>query len=353
VIAAVAVSVGLAAGPAFAGDAVMWGEEARNGAVRVMMGAPRREPLLVHRVPPATARKTERGFSGTASVFAASAERFGAIVSTSTVTFEESDSISVASTNAAVSGRFGHATEILSGSIPLRGDQGCSGQPVYEHPEAVDVDGDRVAIGLFSDECTADNGPWDDIVVVVADGARTEIRAGIQGFIRDVALAGRYVAWVREGEQDEIVVHDLAAGAPVLRVTEDEAAARGFDEVALQDDGTVVFMSSNRSFRRLLWASPATPGVRQLARGFDFRDLALAGGRVLYERVVAPRRFTGELLMRPLSGEPRRLAFFPERRRRVGDLDLTATHATWAVQPTGRGYEPRPTGPARIIVRAL
>jgi hypothetical protein len=350
----VAVSLGFAVGPAFAGDAVMWGEEAPNGAVRVQLGAPGREPVLVHRVRPATARKTERGFSGFPSVFAASPERFAAIVHTSTVTFEDSDSISTSSTNAAISGRFGGGAEVLSGAISRRGDEGCKGRTLYEHPEVVDVDGHRVAIGQFAYECDRDDATWEATVVVVAGGARTTIAAGTQASIRDVALAGRYVAWLRDDAEDELVVHDLEAGAAVLRVTQDDVAARGFDELALQEDGTVAFLVSNRSFRRVMWASPATPGVRQLAGGFEFRDLALAGGRALYERVVHPRRFTGELLLRPLTGEPpRRLAFFPERRRRVGDLDLTATRATWAEQPTERGYEPRATGPARIFVRDL
>ena len=52
-------------------------------------------------------------------------------------------------------------------------------------------------------------------------------------------------------------------------------------------------------------------------------------------------------------GPARRLAHFPERRRRVGDVDLDATRATWAVQPTRRGYEGTPRGPARIVVRSL
>lgn len=345
-VAAVAVTATLAVGPAFAGESVMWGEEARNGAVRVM-----KDGVLVHRVPPATARKTERGFSGTPSVFAASAERFAAIVNTGTVTFEESDSFSTAFTNAVVSGRFGQPVEVLSGSIPRRGDQGCDGQPVYEHPSAVDVDGDRVAIGLFSDECTAENGPWDDSVVVIAADARTTLPAGQQGFVRDVALAGRYVAWVNDRSGlGELVVRDLETGADVVRLTAEDLGTRGFDEVALQDDGTVAFRYFNRSFQRIAWAAPGTPGARVLVRG-EFEGLALAGGRLLYER---KRRFTGKLLLRSLSdGSVRRLASFPERRRRVGHTDLDATRATWATQPMRRGYEERPRGPARIVVRDL
>jgi hypothetical protein len=40
-------------------------------------------------------------------------------------------------------------------------------------------------------------------------------------------------------------------------------------------------------------------------------------------------------------------------RRRVGHLDLDATRATWATRPMRRGYEERPRGPARIVVRSL
>jgi hypothetical protein len=349
VIAAVAaVTAGLAVGPAFAGDAVMWGEEAPNGAVRVL-----KDGDLVHRVRPATARETERHFGGTTQVFAASEERFAAIVSTSTVVFEESDSFTSANSDGLISRRFDGPAELLGGSIPRRGDQGCRGRTAYEQPDAVDVDGDRVAFGMFSDECRTDNGPWDDSVVLVAGGARTTIATGQQGLIRDVALAGRYVAWIRESRTEdayEVVVRDLEAGADVVRLTSDDLVTRGIDEIALQDDGKVAFKYVNRNFQRIGWAAPGTPGARLLARGDEFEGLALAGDRVLYER---KRRFEGDLVLRALSGGTRRLAHFPERHRRVGDLDLDATRATWARQPTRRGYEPRPRGPARIVVREL
>jgi len=49
--------------------------------------------------------------------------------------------------------------------------------------------------------------------------------------------------------------------------------------------------------------------------------------------------------------EPR--AFTP-RRRRVGDLDLSADRAVWAVQETrGADYDAKPSGPARIASRPL
>ena len=140
----------------------------------------------------------------------------------------------------------------------------------------------------------------------------------------------------------------------MIRLTVDDLATRRFDELALQDDGTVAFVYSNRNFSRIAWATPGTPGARVVDRG-RFEDLALADGRVLYERDgLASGASRGELLLRPLAGEPpRRAGLLPERRRRVGHLDLDATRATWAAQPMRRGYEERPRGPARIVVRGL
>ena len=348
---ATAVALGLTVGPAFAGESVMWGEERPNGATRFVLDLPDREPLLVHRIAPPTARDTERGFRSTPGSFAASADRFAAVVVTSTWFQEDFDSASVAVTSAAVSGRFTAPVEVVSGAVPARGDESCAGgRPAYQYVDAVALDGERLAVGQFEDECTEDNGPWTDTVKVYDGGAVTTVHSGEQGMIRDVALAGRFVAWVRDAEEDELVVHDVEAGAAVLRLTQDDLAARGLDELALQDDGTVAFLFSNRNFQRLAWAAPGTPGARTLARG-EFRGLALDGGRVLYERV---RRFTGELLLRSLGGgPPRRLASFSQRRRRVGDLDLAGTRAAWATHPTKRGYDPPATGPARVVVRDL
>ena len=91
-------------GPAFAGDAIVWGEETGRGASLVMQAVPGRDPVLVHRVPPETARKSERSFSDMHSAFATSASGFGALVTTATVVFEESDPVSTATTEAAGGG---------------------------------------------------------------------------------------------------------------------------------------------------------------------------------------------------------------------------------------------------------
>jgi hypothetical protein len=365
IVAAIALTLGLAApaaadtvahrtpavGPALAGDLVAWGEEAHNGAVRVVVGAPGREPMLAYRVAPATARRTERGFQRTAAAFAASATGFAAVVHTATVTHEEFDNVSTAIANAAVGGPFRGPPALLSGSIPRRADGRCRGE--LQHPQAVDIDGDNIAVGDFASTCGS-GAPWQARVVLSGPGVHATLETGTGGFMRDVAIAGRYLGWVHSGDRDELVVRNLDTGDTVLRLTARDLHATHIDELALQADGTVAISYGGLTGQRLGWSAPGLPGVRLLDRRNGPRGLALAAGRVLYERVVSERRFTGELVLRPLAGGPeRRLARFPERRRRVGDLDLDATRATWADQPTRRGYDPVARGTARIVVRTL
>jgi hypothetical protein len=343
-------------GPKLAGDVVAWGEEGRSGAVRIMTAAPRRAPALVHRIAPSTARRTTRGFMGVPATFAASPTALAALTTTATVTHAESDSVSTAHTIAAIGGPLTGSIGVLSGCIPARGDRGCGSS--CGHPDGVAVDGDRIAVAESGWPCDApeQGRAW---ISVHGPAGTTTIPAGsgVPGrYVRDLRLAGRYLAWIHWGEVHELVVYDLEAGAAVVRLTQRELGARSIDELALQPDGTVAFVHGGRRDRRgvrLGWTAPGRD-VRVLDRHAGYRDIAIAGGRVVYERVLSELGFRGELVVRSLAGGPaRRLAFFPERRRRVGDLDFDGTRATWAVQPTRRGYDPPPRGPARIVVRSL
>jgi hypothetical protein len=336
-----------AVGPALAGDVVVWGEEAHTGAVRVVARAPGRAPWLIHRIAPPTAAETERGFGGVPATFAASATTFAALAHTATVTLRESDSVSTAYTNAVVGGPLRGPVRVLAGCIPARGDHGCG--DACGGPTGVDVDGDRIAVLASSGPCKQREG-WRDSIAV--DG-RT-VAAGPPHSVLEMALAGRYLAWFPH--DGELVVHDLTAREDVLRLRARDVGARGFDELALQPDGVVAFTTYRRRGpgHRLLWTAPGRPGVRLVDRRAAYRDIALSGGRILYERLLSERRFTAELILRPLAGGgERKLAHFPERRRRIGDLDLDATRATWADRPVRRGYEAVPRGPGRIIVRRL
>jgi hypothetical protein len=343
-------------GPAFAGELVAWGEETRSGAALVLTGAPGRSPQLIHRIPPATARDTTRGFMGYSSSFGASATAFAALTFTATTTSESVDSVSTAYTIAAIGGPLAGPARTFAGCRPERGDEGCG--DVCDEISGIDVDGDRIALARAPGPCGGD-APRPPVVTVHQGDRAVTIPAGGDGELRHVRIAGRHVAWIRSGRRggQQLVVHDLELGAAVTRIRSRALGARYIDDAALQDDGTVALTFGGLANRRgitLGVATAGTPGVRVLDRHADNRGVAVAAGRVLYERVVSEMHFRGALMLRSLGGGPaRRLARFPERRRRVGGLDLDATRATWAARPFRRGYDPRPRGPARIVVRDL
>jgi hypothetical protein len=338
-------------GPALAGDVVVWGEEGRTGAVRVMSGAPGREPRLVHRIAPATAPRTERQLGEVASSFGASSTTFAALAFTTTVIQESHDTVTSSSTNVLVGGPLRGPARILGGCLPARGGMGC--KDACGSPDGVDVDGERIAVIETGRPC----GRLEEFrTSVKVDGVT--VATAPPNAVGVVELAGRYVAWfgLDESFDDELVVRDLETGSDALRLTAAAVGVRGFDELALQPDGTVAFTGGLRRGpgQRLFWTAPGRPGVRLLDRRAGHGDIALSGRRILYERLLSERRFTGELILRPLAGgRERKLAHFPERRRRVGDLDLDAARATWADRPTRRGYDPLPRGPGRVVIRGL
>jgi hypothetical protein len=330
-LAAAVVTLGVAAGPVLAGDAVMWGENARNGAVRVMLARPGAEPVLVHRVRPTTASRTRRRVID----LKASAQRFTAFLMTSTWTHRKGERPSVAIAYAALDAPFGGPAALIAGSLPERVGDSCEGEDVDRYIDGLDVDGDRVALAEVAFSCP--RGPFVNTVTVHAGGATTALPVETDGGIEDVALAGRFVAWVTFGSgRRELTVYDLAAGTTVLRVR-----SPVIDEIELQDDGTVAMVYRGG----LGWARPGTPGIRRLDRRPGFA-IALSGGRVLYERITSAVPWRSTLRLRALAGgASRRLDSFTDRRPRVRGLDLDADRATWAVRPRGR--------PARIIVREL
>jgi hypothetical protein len=281
VIRTAAVVSMLVAGPTFAGDSVVWGEKARSGALRVM-----HDGELIHRVPPAKGLRLEE--------LEASSERFAMLA----VRWKRTDG----------GGAVGTPLRPVGG--PLKGPA----EPLRERcAESLAVDGDRIVMGS-------------------ACGIAIHSPAGVTkldvGDVHDVALAGRYLAWTG----DDVVVHDLVAGADVLRIGARELRAGLLDEVAVQPDGIVAFTYGGQEGHQVAWAAPGTPGVVGLDAAPRVDDLRMAGGRVLYERRrgVTERRRT--LLLRTLSdGTARRLARFDQRRRRRGDLDLEPGRAAWAV----------------------
>ena len=331
-----------AVGPAIAGAQTVWGEERHEG-VRVMIGRRGAQPRALYRLPDSSSRKTQRNFLHTPWALSASPTHVAAIVHTGTITSEGSDFVGTTVTSAAVGGRFA-APAILSGSTPRRGDAPCRSDSTS--PTAVAVDGARIAVVEEYGSCEAGERV---ARVAVHDGDAVQSVPVPPYVVTQLRLAGRYAAWVEENRDHELVVHDLATGTEVLR--ERRFSIGDFD---LDAEGRVVITFANGpKARRLGLLRAGTPGLRTLDRRVAYRGVALAGGRVLYERIDRGD-FHSRLLLRELAGGVRRLATFIPRRRRVGEIDLSPNRAVWAAQKTrSADYEAKPSGPARIVSRPL
>jgi hypothetical protein len=340
-----------AVGPVLAGDEVAWGEETGGGA-RVVRRTPGSQPQVVYELPAPTADKTRRGFMHIPAAFGASADAFAALVHTSTVVSEGSDYVSEVSELAAVGGPLPGPGTVLSGTVPERTGDGCVG--THRNASGVDVDGPRIAVAEQSWLCGSDEPPrrW---IAVYGPTGRVDVPVDTSTDVSHVRLAGRYLAWIQGSgyRDDELVVHDLEGGAEVARIRARDIGGLGIEDAALQPDGTVAFTLGGRRGSRLGVRSLASPRVRVLDRRAASRGIAVAAGRVLYER--SSRRGGSAVVLRKLGGgRPRTLARIPARRLRVGGLDLDASRATWAVarrHPSGT-YEPAPGSRGRIVLRA-
>jgi len=334
-----------AVGPAFAGDRVAWGEETKAGGLRILAGSPAARPRVLGRVKAPTARKTDRSFFHTPWAFSASPTRLAAIVLTNTITSEGSDFVGTSSVPAAIGGPLSEPPRLLAGSSPPRAAKGCRG--AYRSPQSVAVDGSRIALLSRVGTCGTP-GSRTEIAILEGSGQRA-ITVDAGGPVVKFRFAGPYVAWDDEAEGHTLVVHDYERGVEIAR--ESRFAIDDFDLAA---DGTVALTyADGPRDRRVAVLSPGRPGLRVLDRDVASRGVALAGGRVLYER-LGRRDFHSRLMLRRVDGgAARRLARFTPTRRRVGDLDLSRGRAAWAAQRTRRGYDGAPRGPARIVARRL
>jgi hypothetical protein len=314
------------AGPVLAGPEVLWGSLGSDGSVRVMAGAPGRPPRLVHRVAAASGANTLRSIGP----LAASPEAFAVRVVTSTVFGLGSDETGVLSDDALFAGPPARQPSLVYGSVPERVEfRDCE---TLESLAGYDVDGARVAIGLRSGPCevTDPSEPWRETIAVHEGGTRRVVEVGAGHSRFDVRLAGRFLAWT---PGKGVVVHDLVAGATVARIRARDIGARYIEDFELGADGTVVFTAGSSRFRRgsrLAARVPGTPGIRLLDRHAG-RDLAFAGGRVFYERVLDELQLRTKLVLRPLAGGPARTVARFGRRREATELDFDGSRATWHV----------------------
>jgi hypothetical protein len=150
------------------------------------------------------------------------------------------------------------------------------------------------------------------------------------GCCSEIAIAGRHVAWIDGGD---VVVYDRVAHRTAYRARIGPAGIGvdlGFD---LQRDGKVAVAYRPVEFARagqttVAWLPPSAPHLHALGlRGRDTR-IRIAGNRIAFERYLTTKR--SALVVADLTGHARTVArFAPPTRLRSG-FDFDGRRIVWA-----------------------
>jgi hypothetical protein len=173
------------------------------------------------------------------------------------------------------------------------------------------------------------------------------------GCCRDVAIAGRFLAW---SDRNDLVVYDRLGRRVAYRARIGPQAGidvdLGFD---LQRDGKLAVAYRLVEFARtgpttIAWLSPSAPRVHVLPfRGSDTR-IRIAGDRIAFERFVSPK--TSVLVVANLAGRAQAIARFASPVRLLGRFDFDGQRITWASdRVTATRVDCPPAGQGRPCVR--
>jgi hypothetical protein len=309
----------LVAGPALAGDRVVWGDQ--RAGLNVLRTWPTASPLW---------QSTSSWFSGPLAG------------SQTLVAFSRSydgcpgqPGVACPVETQAMAGR-------PRGSLrPLGPAERCSAGGATRR---LSVSGPLVA--YFALGCSSSGG-----TVSVHDGARTVFRrAG--AVCCDVSIAGSRLAWRSSGSVD---VFDLRTHRIVYRV--DAPLLEPIAAFDVQADGklAVVLGQAPDGRASLAWRAPGTAGLQRLRLRIVMPAIGPAV-RIVGDRIVAVTAVPGstgpasssELVVADLHGHVRTLARFAAPVERAGAIDASGTRVTWASRRiTSRREDCPPPGQGR------
>jgi hypothetical protein len=173
------------------------------------------------------------------------------------------------------------------------------------------------------------------------------------GCCRNVAIAGRFVAWI---DRHDVVVYDRLARRLAYRARIGPEAGMdvdvGFD---LQRDGKVAVSYRLIEFVRtspttIAWLSPSAPRLHLLRLRASDTRIRIAGDRIVAERFLSPTRSV--LVVANLAGQARPVAGFAPAVRLRGRFDFDGRQITWASdRVTSTRVDCPPPGQERPCVR--
>lgn len=322
------------AGPAFAGQSVVWGEERAGGSAAVLRWTPGAgAPSLLHRTRDPRRRRRELGFTGLPGALSASSQRIAWSAMDATSRQVLSDVVMVRARFQALGTRLASPVAALAPRCVVRGNLTTA------------VDGDTVALAMGHARC--EGGPAERRVVLIDGDAvpRTVFAGAADRSIEQVRVAGPRVAWLEDWTR--IVVAERATGRITARLRARDLGGRdridGFD---LDADGTIVAATGP-------WRACRTSCVRWLRLGARRHGLVArrgSGAVALDQGLVAYVR--DRIVVRRLGGGVvARLGRFGPAHSPAGDLALDGGRIAWSVahHPDGafRGV------PGTLHVRAL
>src|SRR6266516_2174142 len=173
------------------------------------------------------------------------------------------------------------------------------------------------------------------------------------GCCRDVALAGRFVAWI---DRHDVVVYDRLARRLAYRARIGPEAGidvdLGFD---LQRDGKVAVSYRLVEFARtgpttIAWLSPSAPRLHLLRLRASDTTIRIAGDHIAAERFLSPS--SSVLVVADIAGRARTVAHFAPPVSLRGHFDFDGRHITWASdRVTSSRVDCPPPGQERPCVR--
>jgi hypothetical protein len=303
------------AGPAIAGDSVVWGTQYTDGS-----GSVKIDGRIVERFAAARGKDRSRGFTGVPGAVSASPTRVVYTLADSRVVERGSDYVGSTTT-------FTPLVSVAGG--PFDNPLGCTTPGNI----TTAADGDTVVLGVMGEQPCAG---------VYVDGRKIDAR----GESREVKIAGPYVAWLDApgGGGDRITVADRATGA--VLATYPATGRRSWQVFDIDEHGNLVAVQGDR----LVAFSLSAPRPRVLAKRLWASSVAVAAGRVAYISADAssgPER----LLLVDLEGKVlERLDRYGKRRWPEGELALTDRWVAWSVK---RATYDHPTGPGNVLLKRV
>jgi hypothetical protein len=173
------------------------------------------------------------------------------------------------------------------------------------------------------------------------------------GCCRDVAIAGRFVAW---SDRNDVVVYDRLARHLAYRARIGPEAGIGVDlGFDLQRDGKVAVSYrlvevAKTGPTTIAWLSPSAPRLHPLRLRASDTHIRMAGDRIAAERFLSPTRSV--LVVADLAGRARPVAGFAPPVRLRGRFDFDGRHIAWASdRVTSTRVDCPPPGQERPCVR--